>query len=467
MAINRVPASFFLCVLISFLVSGVHASDNSDVLDFLKSGETLYKNRDLVSAEVEFENVLLVDPSNIDAQIWLIKVYADRKKIQKARDLFEKVSKQAPSNPRLKELKGIFAVDAPKKAKQKKEPDPVIFETITLLGQKPVSRKFGFVVPEEKVTRKTLPEPSLDESGSALTLSDDPLISSNTQKPAVAEKPPAAASMPEIEAFHVKDDGPLAAAFDEWSVNGLPKGLLKYFELVMADRSLASLEDHNILSEGDKYFKPRLEADPSNEDNHFYMGMISFIGGDTARAIELLEPIRNTTKPYKELLSLVFLEFDKFLAFEKERVRIAQKEREDSANKKREETEAQAKAAAKNQAANQNPGQNTDVPLTAPPEGANTAEGFDAEGYDFYKKGRLDDAVEKFKIAIKSNPNEPKFHYHLGLAMTDKGLAGTIDSFDRAIEAFNKVIQLDPGSKLAKDAEVMVRDIVAAKSSLK
>ena len=94
-------------------------------------------------------------------------------------------------------------------------------------------------------------------------------------------------------------------------------------------------------------------------------------------------------------------------------------------------------------------------------------EAVDSEGYGLYKKGQLDSAIEKFQAAIKGNPNEPKFHFHLGLAMTDKGLAGSGDAFDRAIESFNKVIALSPGSKQAKDAEVMIRDIVAAKNSMR
>jgi len=84
-----------------------------------------------------------------------------------------------------------------------------------------------------------------------------------------------------------------------------------------------------------------------------------------------------------------------------------------------------------------------------------------------YKKGLLDQAVEKFQTAINLNDKEPKYFYHMGLALTDKGLAGHVDSFDRAMEVFNKVIALDPGGKLAKDSEVMIRDIVAAKKSLK
>ncbi|HEY9070657.1 MAG TPA: tetratricopeptide repeat protein, partial [Candidatus Ozemobacteraceae bacterium] len=99
---------------------------------------------------------------------------------------------------------------------------------------------------------------------------------------------------------------------------------------------------------------------------------------------------------------------------------------------------------------------------------ASPADALHAEGYELYKRGQVDAAIEKFNTAISRNPDEPMYHYHLGLAMTDKGLGGQYDAFDRAIESFNKVLQLaPPGEKLSKDAEAMIRDITAAKSTLK
>ncbi|MBF0547350.1 MAG: tetratricopeptide repeat protein [Candidatus Riflebacteria bacterium] len=483
------PITFFIfqgIFLFCFWIPAAFAFEEDEITSFLKRGEVLYSGRDLKGAEIEFENVLLLDPENVEAQIWLVKVYADLKKIQKAKELFEKVSKIAPNHVKLKGLKELLGGTSPQKSKRKKEPDPVIFETIALLGSSTPARPFGFVIPENKVAKVVIKEPTLDESAVLPDIPDVDPGKKNSGKNAEktekgsqkqqpqnstpkkadskktdGQKPPASQteSLPSLEDFHTKD-GPLAKAFDEWAINGLPAGLMKYFEMVMENRSLAATDDHNILSEGEKYFQPRFQADQNNEESRFYLGMIAFIGGATEKAKEYLLPLKNTQKPFKKILEPVFLEFEN---------QQTQEENQKLADQKaQEEKIAAAKAA---EEAKRRPIQvtNTDtgVLLATPPEGANSSEGFDSEGYDLYKKGRLDEAIEKFKVAIKANPNDSKFQYHMGLAMTDKGLAGSVDSFDRAIEAFNRVIQLEPGSKLAKDAEVMVRDIVAAKNSLK
>jgi len=54
----------------------------------------------------------------------------------------------------------------------------------------------------------------------------------------------------------------------------------------------------------------------------------------------------------------------------------------------------------------------------------------------------------------------------MGLAWTDKGLAGDSAAFDRAVISFQRVISLVPDSKLAKDAQAMIRDIDSAKKTL-
>ena len=98
------------------------------------------------------------------------------------------------------------------------------------------------------------------------------------------------------------------------------------------------------------------------------------------------------------------------------------------------------------------------------PEGV--AKGLHTEGYDLYKRGKLDEALEKYQAALEQHGENPELNYHMGLAWTDKGLAGDSAAFDRAVISFQRVISLVPDSKLAKDAQAMIRDIDSAKKTL-
>ncbi|MFZ2957298.1 MAG: tetratricopeptide repeat protein [Candidatus Ozemobacteraceae bacterium] len=526
-----------------FLTFAVQAQEGDEAADFLKRGIDLYKSRDVQNAVVEFENVLLIDSTNIDAQIWLVRIYADLKQIKKAHDLLTILKKQAPDHPRVQELETLFgaggklslsspttgtgASDASgktekkgKKGKGKGEEknkdkdsdsstdtekdkdknkgkdeavgtgekselsattgtgdsansrknggktgktsssgdssrrnrggDLVMHETLTLLGSGTSLRPYGLVIPETRVRPPVSTE---------VTLASDVENVPDTDPAGGTSGAPLA-----LEKFDA-EEGPLAGAFDAWATDGLSAGLMKYFELVLKDKSLGALNDKKILEAGITYFTPRYVANPKDEDAVFYLGMIAFLSGNMERSQGLLETLRNTDRPFKKMLTPVFAEFDR-LKSEEEARKLALKREEDAreeARQKAEEAAAQASASAVLAANIASSGVAASATLPA----ANSPEAFDAEGYDLYKKGQLDTAVEKFQVAIKGNANDPKYHYHLGLALTDKGLAGSNECFDRAIEAFNKVVQLDPGGKLAKDAEVMIRDLVAAKNSVR
>ncbi|HQG29760.1 MAG TPA: tetratricopeptide repeat protein, partial [Candidatus Ozemobacteraceae bacterium] len=179
-------------------------------------------------------------------------------------------------------------------------------------------------------------------------------------------------------------------------------------------------------------------------------------------AFKLLEPLRDNETPYGDRLQVVWNEIDK-------------RRREEEARREALRREEEAREAARIAAAEQAAAASAAIAAAAgsAPAGtvasaSNPADALHAEGEELYKKGQVDAAIERFNTAISRNPNEPNYHYHLGLALTDKGLGGQYDAFDRAIESFNRVLRLaPPGEKLAKDAEAMVRDITAAKNTLK
>jgi len=423
------------------------AQQGDEALEFLKRGEQLYSAHNHKEAMIEFENVLLIDPTNVEAQLWLVRIYADRKQPRKARELLDKVKKQAPDNVRVLELEKLLG-KGPAKVTHK-EGDLVMHETLTLLGKNPNLREFGLVVPDKKVRTDTATGPML--------LDDEP--------EAKAEGPDDA-SLTNLDKFGA-EEGPLSEVFDIWTLEGLTPALTKYFELVCKDKSLGALNDKNLLNEGLALYGPKLAANAKDEDARFFVGMVAYLNGHMDKAKETLEPLRGTDKSFQKLLAYPFSHFDILKSQEEARKReeeAARQRAEEAAREAERQKQAALAAASASAAAVSGAGGSGTADVAGAP---GSPEAVDSEGYGLYKKGQLDSAIEKFQAAIKGNPNEPKFHFHLGLAMTDKGLAGSGDAFDRAIESFNKVIALSPGSKQAKDAEVMIRDIVAAKNSMR
>ncbi len=422
----------------------VQAQDPSDVIEFMAAGKKAYEKGDLAGAAVEFENVLLLDPRHFDAKVWLVQIYIDRKQADKARKLLAELQRQAPGHARVAALARLVGPEGDLPPAHK-ESDLVVYETLTLIGSGTRLRPYGLVVPEGKVAKPRRTGEQEDEIDLSLS-----------------EGEGGAASGPDgALATIIADDGPLGPVFERWAEEGLNPALEKYFEIILARRDLMSMDDRGLLRKGMETYQPKLEANPKDNEARFYLGMIFYLNGLLEDARQTLDPLRQEQTPYDGQIAPVLADLDRKKADEEARLAAIQKEKEaQEAARAAEKARQEAAAIAANLSGANNP--------TASPAGPlNPADVLHNEGYDLYKKGQLDQAIEKFQAAITQNDREPKFYYHMGLALTDKGLAGSIDAFDRAMEAFNKVISLEPGGKMAKDSEVMIRDIVAAKKSLK
>ncbi|HOT27078.1 MAG TPA: tetratricopeptide repeat protein [Candidatus Ozemobacteraceae bacterium] len=431
----------------SVCAGGACAQEEDDVREFLTKGQVCYQKRDLAGAALEFENVLLLDPANFEASIWLAQIYADQKNMFKARQMLQQAKRIMPTHARVIALEKLFGADKPRVSK--KETDLVMHEALTLLGSGTNLRPYGLVVPERKVRAAGV-------QSSTMAAFEDVEIAIEPSLGTAPANAPAG-----IDAF-AKEEGPLAPVFEARTVEGLAKALDVYFEIVGKDKTLVEQDDKGLLTEGIAFYEPKLRANASDTEAVFYYGMIQFYNGAVEEAFKLLEPLRDNETPYGDRLQVVWNEIDK-------------RRREEEARREALRREEEAREAARIAAAEQAAAASAAIAAAAgsAPAGtvasaSNPADALHAEGYELYKKGQVDAAIERFNTAISRNPNEPNYHYHLGLALTDKGLGGQYDAFDRAIESFNRVLRLaPPGEKLAKDAEAMVRDITAAKNTLK
>ncbi|HNW35094.1 MAG TPA: tetratricopeptide repeat protein [Candidatus Ozemobacteraceae bacterium] len=425
----------------------IAAQEPDDVREFLQRGQACYQKRDLPGAALEFENVLLLEPSNFEASIWLAQIYADQKNMFKARQMLQQAKKIMPMHARVISLEKLFGTEKPRVTK--KETDLVMHEALTLLGSGSRLRPFGLVVPEQKVHAPGV------QSSTMAAFEDVEIVIEPTLATGSSAIPGG------IDAF-AREEGPLAAVFEARTVGGLTKALDAYFEIVGRDKTLMEQDDRGLLKEGFDFYAPKYRANASDSEAVYYFGLIQFYNGSVDEACKMLEPLRESDSPFKDRLQVVWAEIDKRRRDEEAR-REAIKRDEEAREAARQAAAAEASATAAAVAAAAG-----SAPTGSVASAASPADAMHAEGYDLYKKGQVDAAIEKFNTAISRNPNEPTYYYHLGLALTDKGLGGQYDAFDRAIEAFNRVLRLaPPGEKLAKDAEAMIRDITAAKSTLK
>ncbi len=229
---------------------------------------------------------------------------------------------------------------------------------------------------------------------------------------------------------------------------------------------MAAHSDKGLVAEGRDFYIPRLKNNPEDIEARYYAGMISFIDGMYAQADLLLTDYRQNPGEHEQILTKVFGRLDEWKNAEKERVlalkraeeerlaaELAEKERQEKLKQRKDVWASLQKNKGKDEQSAGTPGNAEALKLHE-------------EGYELYKKGKLEEAIDKFTAAIAKDGENGKFHYHLGLAWTDKGLAGDAAAFDRAIEEFQRVIALAPDDKLAKDSQSMIRDIESAKTSL-
>lgn len=415
-----------------------------DIQEFLKMGQEFYTKNDLMGAAIEFENVLMIDRKNFSARVWLAQVYADLKDIEKARNCLREAASQAPDHPRVVQLQKLLGEI--KKPVNLKFNDPVINEAMTLIGSGTRLRKYGLVIPEAKVTE--------DNDERKLLVFEDLVV----KEEKLEEK--------EIDLSFFEDEAsPMTPVIKAWENSGLAAGLDKYFEMILDDPNFASQNDKGLVAKGSDFYFSRLKSQSDDLEARYYSGMLSFVNGMYSDADALLFDFRKKPGKFAGALEKAFARIDQWKEAERQRLlafkraeaerlalELAEKERLEKL-KQKEDVWASLK---KNKGIDEAKGSSANAEATK----------LHDEGYELYKKGKLEEAIEKFESAIAKDANNGKFHYHLGLAWTDKGLGGEGASFDKAITEFQRVISLMPDDKMAKDAQSMIKDIESAKNSL-
>ncbi len=446
---KRLVASLFVLPLLGG--GCLLGQTDEDIDGFLQAGQECYNRGELTSAALEFENILLIDRQNFSARVWLAQVYVDMKDLEKARKLLAEAALQAPDHPRVIQLQKIIG-SGKTQEKPVRTADPVVREALTLIGSGTSLRQYGLVIPENKVTRDTTEKSLMVFEGLELEV----------EKPKEKDI--------ELNKYFAPETGPLADVFNAMESQGLNAALDLYFTKILADPGLASKNDRGLLAKGNETFAARYVETPDDPEVRYYYGTLQFINGLYPDAEKILEPLKNSPGQFEERLKPVFAALGRWRDQENERLlalKRAEEERlaeealaREEEQRKKDDIWAKLK---KKRAADTNASGSAEGGV---PEGVAEAAVLHSEGYELYKKGKLDEAIAKYDEALAKQGDNPEYNYHLGLAWTDKGLAGDATAFDRAVTSFQRVISLAPDDKLGRDAKAMIKDIELAKKSL-
>lgn len=431
--------------------SVVKAQTDDDISSFIQLGQECYQRGDLTGAALEFENVLLIDRQNFSARVWMAQVYVDLKDLDKARNILREAAFQAPDHPRVIQLQKLLGEI--KKPVSVASVDPMAKETLARIGSATRLRPFGLVIPEAKVKSDTSER--------------DLLIFADME---IEDEKPKEDDM-DLLSYFVPEDSPLADVFMALDKSGLSTALDIYIAKIIDEPALGAIDDKGLVVRGNEQYAARFAASGDDIEARYYYGALQYINGLYGEAQKVLAPFRKNPGEFADRLKPILAGLDRWQEQETQRIMLARRAEED-----RQAIEAFEKAEAEKKEKNKNAW----ASIRKRRAEGTVASGSDAvgqttdreavelhdQGYELYKKGKLDEAIEKYQAALSISADNPEFNYHMGLAWTDKGLAGDTQSFERATTSFQRVIALMPTSQLAKDAEAMIKDIDSAKKTL-
>lgn len=425
---------------------------------FVQEGIACYNKGMLDDARIEFENALVLDKNSFEARLWLAQIYTDLKLIPQASALLREAASQAPDHPKVIQLSALLDM-APMERRKNQVTDPVVNEVLDDLTSSAQLRPFGLVIPEDKINIK---------NAEIAFVLDQEREADDYFKPSE--------SVDYGDLFKEKT-GPLAEVFLAEKNLGMGAAIDLYMEKLARNPRLAAENDEGLLGRGMDMFYGRFDRSPEVMENRFYYGALLYINGGYDEAQQVLEPLRGREGRFAVRLRPIFAALDAWKKEKDERVLMAKRAAEEKSR-----LEALAREQEKNKkvdvwdelkkkrAGISGTGAGAEEAGGAGADGAPSdkaiAEVLHTQGYDLYKKGKLNEAIEKYNACLEKDENNYECIYHLGLAWTDKGLSGEVGAFDRAVSYFKRVTAEAGGSKYAQEASSMIRDISSAKETM-
>ena len=440
---------FFFLLIYSVLLARVE-----ETASFLKAGQLAFLRGDYNAAEIEFSNILLIDPENFEGRIWLAKVYLAQKNLTGASKLLSEASKQAPAHFMIVKLQDELRAEETDESLS--GIDPMMEERLSLLKNDIPVRRYGLVIPEQNIH---IPREETKDVQSLLAILNDtyeetsPIESIDNE--ILLDKP---SDFQNHFSISKRESGnPLEKVFATLESKGMNAALDLYVEMAINDPKTGTYSDRGFLQRASALYQQRMRANPYDLEAQYYCAAAKYFDGlhdDAGKIIKMLN--QRPYEPRKKEIDYISNKLESYFRS------IASYNRQQEQSR----SAAEAKKASEAKAAAKPDGQEKfwkkleeKRRLEINEQTTKESQFLHDDGFKLYKQGRLDEAIKKYRQALEISPNNPEFNYHLGLALSDKALSGETVYFTQALEAFNRAALADPSSKYAKDAKKMANNI--------
>ncbi len=386
-----------------------------NVREYMATGVSHLEKGKLSEAEIDFENVLAIEPGHVGARERLLDVYILRDKKALAQQTLNamvndgvvKGAKLDKFKRRIAALKGTGIAPAPTK---KPEPAPI-------------------------ATRAATP----------------------TRAPRPTKKP-----RKSVKNMSAKEKFKLAIAYkqkvDKARRRGssvgkrmLEQAIVLYVAAIQGNPGLLGQDDAGLLELSRKHYNRKLKEDPQNPQFHFFVGYFHDIFSEYDKARQAYEQVAKLAPNGSRLQKVARSKVESL------KVQIATRQR--AAEQAKADEERKKKFAG------------LEKIRKAEVDGMEDASEYATKGKALYGKWTkekktelLDEATAWLEGAIKLEDDSADFHYTIALIFIEKATAGDRSARTRARGHLQKVLTLNPPEKIKKSAEQLMNSLTGAPS---
>ena len=406
-------AFFFVVIVFPRQVMADYTYDDN-VREYMATGISNLEKGKLSEAEIDFENVLAIEPGHVGARERLLDVFILRdKKAQAQKTLAAMVADGAIKGDKLQKFETRIAA-------------------LKGTGITPVRpTKKPSVVPKPtqvaRPTRRTQPKKTARKSVKNMSAKEKfKLAISYKNKVDKAKR----------KGRRVSD-------------RILTQAIVLFVAAIQSNPALLGQDDAGLLELSRRHYTRKMKEDPQNPQNHFFVGYFHDIFSEYEEAQKAYGQVAKLAPNGSRLQKVARSKVESL------KVQIASRKRAAEQQKKDEEAKKKFSALEKIR--------------KGEAEGVDGAEAYAIKGKNIYgkwtkekKPEMLDEAAAWLEGAIKQQEDSADFHYTIALIFVEKATVGDRAARTRARGHLQKVLSLNAPDNVRKSAEQLLASLTGA-----
>ena len=399
-----------LALVLPVIASADYTYDDN-VREYLATGISNLEKGKLSEAEIDFENVLAIEPGHVGARERLLDVYILRdKKAQAQKAVAAMVSDGVLSGAKLQKfetriaaLKGTGLAPKPPTKKPTAAPKPT-----------QVARPTKASGPTKK-PRKTVKNMTPKEKFNLAISYKNKVDKAKRKGRSVGERV-------------------------------LTQAIVLFVAAIQANPALLGQDDAGLLELSRKHYTRKMKEDPQNPQNHFFVGYFHDIFSEYEKAKSAYEQVAKLAPNGSRLQKVARSKVESL------KVQIASRQR--AAEEQKKEDERKKKFSA------------LETIRKGEAEGVEGADAYAIKGKNIYGKWTkeknndlLDEAAAWLEGAIKQKEDSADFHYTIALIFIEKATIGDRAAKTRARGHLQKVLSLNAPDNVRKSAEQLLASL--------